>query len=276
MRETLPRLGQGTWRMAERRAAHSREIEALRAGIDAGVMLIDTAEMYGEGRAETLVGEAIRGYPRASLTIVSKVYPQNAGGTRLVQHCEASLARLGIGTLDLYLLHWRGGVPLHETVEGMEGLVKAGKIRRWGVSNFDTHDMEELFSIPGGERCATNQVLYHLGSRGIEYNLRPWLRAHGVPVMAYCPLAQAGSLRHGLLESKAVQSVAAKHGITPMQVLLGFVLAQEDTIAIPKAATEKHALENAQMADLPLDAEDLALLDAAFPAPDYKTPLDIE
>lgn len=272
----LPRLGQGTWRMGERPARWGDEVTALRAGIEAGITLIDTAEMYGEGRAETLAGEAIRGFPRETLTIVSKVYPHNAGGSALHAHCDASLKRLGIETLDLYLLHWRGGIPLEETIEGMEALVRAGKIRRWGVSNFDIGDMEELWRLPGGDQCAANQVLYHLGSRGIEYALRPWMQARGIPVMAYCPLAQAGRLSQGLLRSEAVLTVARRQSLTPAQVLLAFVLSQPDTVAIPKAASVEHALQNAAMAQHPLAADDLSTLNRAFPAPDHKVPLDIE
>lgn len=274
--EWMPKLGQGTWRMGEHRASWEAERAALVEGMEAGITLIDTAEMYGEGRAETLVGEAIRHVRRDTLTIVSKVYPHNAGGKRLATHCEASLQRMGIEALDLYLLHWRGSIPLAETVEGMEALVRAGKIRRWGVSNFDTEDMMELFAVPNGARCATNQVLYHLGSRGIEYSLLPWMRAHGLRTMAYCPLAQAGRLRSSLLQSEAVRTVAQKHGITPMQALLGFVLAQPDVTAIPKAANTVHVRQNASMAHHPLDAEDIALLGRAFPAPDHRVPLDIE
>lgn len=273
---SMGKLGQGTWRMGEARTAWAEEIAALRAGIEAGVMLLDTAEMYGEGRAEMLVCEAIRGLPRDALTIVSKVYPHNAGGKRLAAHCEASLKRLGVDTLDLYLLHWRGSIPLQETVDGMEALARAGKIRSWGVSNFDTEDMEELFALPGGARCVTNQVLYHLGSRGIEHSLLPWMRARGLPAMAYCPLAQAGRLRSSLLDSEAVLAVAQKRGITPMQVLLGFVLAQPGLVPIPKAARADHARQNAAMLRRPLDADDIALLNAAFPPPDHRVPLDIE
>lgn len=274
--DRMPKLGQGTWRMGESRARWAGERDALRAGIDAGMRLIDTAEMYGEGSAETLVGEAIRGYDRDSLFIVSKVYPHNAGGARLQAACEASLARLGIDTLDLYLLHWRGSIPFAETIAGMERLMREGKIRRWGVSNLDTSDMEALASLPGGSGCYTNQLLYHLGSRGIEYSLLPWLRARGIPVMAYCPLAQAGRLRRGLLESEAVRAIAARNGLTAMQALLGFVLAQDGVTAIPKAATRAHALENAAMAERPLPPEDVRTLAQAFPAPQRKVPLDIE
>ncbi len=274
--QRMPRLGQGTWHMGERRVRRDDEIAALRAGIDAGVTLIDTAEMYADGEAEAIVGEAIRGHDRGALYIVSKVYPHNAGGSRLEKSCDTSLRRLGVDHLDAYLLHWRGAFPLQETIEGMERLIQKGKILRWGVSNFDTDDMEELFAVPGGDRCVTNQVLYHLGSRGIEFDLLPWLAAHGVTPMAYCPLAQAGSLRSGLLTNGAVRAVAEKHGIMPIQVLLCFALAQPGMVAIPKAGTTGHARENAAMAGFSLDADDLARLSAAFPAPRRKVPLDIQ
>lgn len=272
----MPPLGQGTWHMGDRPPNNQEEIAALRAGIEHGMTLIDTAEMYGEGRAEALVGQAIQGLDRQQLYLVSKVYPHNAGGARLIEHCEASLSRMGVDYLDLYLLHWRGSIPLEETISGMEQLVKAGKIRHWGVSNFDIDDMEELFALPAGDKCAANQVLHHLGSRGIEYSLKPWMDAHGVSLMAYCPLAQAGALRRGLVENKTVQAIAQKHGISGMQVLLGFVMAQSNTTAIPKSGQITHTLENAAMQQIHPDAQDLAQLDAAFPSPTRKLPLDIE
>lgn len=272
----MPKLGQGTWHIGESRATRETEIAALRAGIEAGVAMIDTAEMYGDGASESLIGEAIRGLPRDGLFLVSKVFPHNAGGRALARSCENSLARLGIETLDLYLLHWPGSIPLAETVDCMERLIRDGKIRHWGVSNFDTDDMRALFRVPGGDRCWANQVLYHLGSRGIEFDLAPWMAERNLPIMAYCPLAQACRLRRGLVQSGAVAEVAGKHGITPMQAVLGFVLAQPGMSAIPKAGTVAHARENAAMADIPLDADDLARLDAAFPAPGRKVPLDIE
>lgn len=274
--ERMPGLGQGTWRMGERSERRDAELLALRTGLDAGMQLIDTAEMYGEGGAERVVGEALRGVDRDTVYLVSKVYPHNAGRERIMRSCEGSLRRLGVEVLDLYLLHWRGGVPLVETVEGMEALVRAGKIRRWGVSNFDVEDMKELAEVPGGNGCAANQVLYHLGSRGIEYSLRPWMEARGMPVMAYCPLAQAGRLREGLTGNAAVRKVAGRRGITPMQVLLGFVMAQPGTVAIPKAADVAHVRQNAAMLGIALDAEDLRLLETAYPAPTRKLPLDIE
>ncbi len=271
----MPRLGMGTWYLGEQPKRRVEEISALRAGMRAGCRLIDTAEMYGEGRAETLVGEAIQPFERENLFLVSKVLPQNAGTGRIFTSLNGTLKRLGTEYLDLYLLHWRGGIPLSETVECMEELVEEGKIKAWGVSNFDTDDMEDLFSVPRGNRCAVNQVLYHLGSRGIEYELMPWLDAHHVPVMAYCPLAQAGQLRRGLLASPVVKRIAFRHQISEMQVLLAFVLCRKDTIAIPRSGNKQHVLENWDARRVQLTEEDCALLDAAFPAPKEKEPLDI-
>ena len=273
---SLPRMGQGTWKMGEDPARRGDEIKALREGIRLGMTMIDTAEMYGEGLSESLVGEAVRDIPRGDVYLVSKVYPHNAGRSRIFRSAENSLKRIGVNFLDLYLLHWRGGVSLKETVTCMEELKSRGLIKNWGVSNFDTADMKELFRIPGGENCAVNQVLYHLGSRGIEYELLPWLKEHRIPVMAYCPLAQESLLKPELFKSRAVQSVAQKHQITPAQVLLGFILRDQDLIPIPKAGSLTHVRENAAMLHIPLDAHDLQLLSDAFPAPDYKTPLDVE
>ncbi len=276
MHAHMPLLGQGTWHMGEKHTHRNEEIASLKAGIDNGVYLIDTAEMYADGEAEAIVREAIRGIRRDTLYIVSKVYPHNAHGQRMERSLSASLRRLGTDYLDMYLLHWRGSHPLEETVMAMERLVRQGRILRWGVSNLDTEDMEELFGTPAGQNCAANQVLYHLGSRGIEYDLLPWMDAHALTAMAYCPLAQGGWLRRGLLESDAVRIVAQKYAITPHQVLLGFVLAKPGMVAIPKAATVEHALQNAQMAHTRLDPEDIALLSGAFPAPTEKVPLDIQ
>jgi len=272
----LPRLGQGTWHMAEDPARRASEIEALKIGVELGMTLIDTAEMYADGRAESLVGEAIRGLPRNELFIVSKVYPHNAGRTRIYDACKSSLKRLGLESLDLYLLHWRGGVPLAETAACMNELVASGLIRRWGVSNFDTRDMQELWGTPGGSRCAVNQVLYHLGSRGAEYDLMPWMKERGIPLMAYCPIAQAGDLRRGLLSDPAVLTVAETYGITPVQVLLSFVLHKPDVIAIPKSGDPRHTSQNAMAGTIRLGKEDIHLLNSAFPAPIRKMPLHIE
>ena len=272
----IPRMGQGTWHMGDHPAKRAEEIYALQEGVNLGMTLIDTAEMYGDGRAESLVGEAIKNIPREKITLVSKVYPHNAGRSRIFRSCENSLRRMGAEYMDLYLLHWRGGVSLHETVECMEELKRRGLIQNWGVSNFDTADMKELFSIPGGKNCAVNQVLYHLGSRGIDFDLMPWLREHRVPVMAYCPLAQQSLLKPELFSSQAVRKEAATHNITPAQVLLGFILRDPFLIPIPKAGSVQHARENAAMLNISLSPEEIDLLDAAFPAPGYKTPLDVE
>lgn len=270
----LPAIGQGTWYMGENAGQRQKEIAALRAGIDAGLTLIDTAEMYADGGAEEVVGEALQGR-REQVFLVSKVYPWNAGGQKAVAACDASLRRLKTDYLDLYLLHWRGNYSLAETVEAMETLIRQGKIRRWGVSNLDYDDMQELYGVTGGKACATNQVLYHLGSRGIEFDLLPWCQQQQIPVMAYCPLAQAGRLRDDLFNSRAVQDVAHAHQATPAQVLLAWAIRQPGVMAIPKASSVDHVKENAAALALQLSDEAIALLDQAFPAPGRKTPLDV-
>lgn len=271
----IPQLGQGTWYLGDDPGKRAAECEALKTGISCGMILIDSAEMYGEGKAESLVGEVVPQFPRESLFLVSKVYPFNAGRDHIFQSCEASIKRMEADYLDLYLLHWRGAIPLSETVACMEELVKQGKIRRWGVSNFDMDDMEELFRVKNGDHCAVNQVLYHLGSRGGEFDLLPWLKAQGIPLMAYCPLAQGGSLRRELLQNETVKLIAESRGITPIQVLLAFVLNQENVFAIPKAGTAAHVRENAAAAGIVLTAEEKKVLDQAFPSPNRKTYLDI-
>ena len=270
-----PALGQGTWYLGEQPAVRARELAALRTGIEHGMTLLDTAEMYGGGRSEELVGEAIRPYDREKLFLVSKVYPHNAGRPEIFRSCENSLRRLGTEYLDLYLLHWRGSVPFAETAECMEELVRKGRIRRWGVSNLDTDDMEELWGVPGGAQCQADQVLYHLGSRGVEYDLLPWLARHRVAMMAYCPLAQGGALRRGLLESGALRAVARRHGVTEAQALLAFVLDKPGVVAIPRTGSALHAQENAAAATIVLTDEDRRQLDEAFPPPREKAWLDI-
>ena len=272
----VPALGQGMWHIGEAAEKRAQEIDAIRAGIGAGMTLIDTAEMYGSGLSEKLVGEAISSTDRKKLFIVSKVLPSNAGKKNMEHSCDATLKRLGTDYLDLYLYHWRGSVPLAETVACLEDLKAKGKIRAWGVSNFDTSDMEELFVLPSGKNCAVNQVLYHLGSRGIEFDLLPWMRRHGVALMAYCPLAQAGTLRRGLFENEIVAAVAQKHGCDVTQVLLAWCIRDGSTIAIPRSSKKEHTLLNAGADTIQLDAEDLADLDKAFPPPSHKMPLDVE
>lgn len=271
----VPCIGQGTWFLGESRAKAEREQEALAAGIRAGMTLIDTAEMYGSGKTELLIGRTIQGMDRSKLFLVSKVYPHNAGRRNLLKSCMASLERMGTDYLDLYLLHWRGGIPLSETVAGLEQLKKEGKIRRWGVSNFDTEDMEELWSVKDGKNCAVNQVLYHVASRGIEYDLLPWMRKRGVPLMAYCPLAQAGNLRRGLYGSQALKQIAENHKASVSQVLLAFAVRDGNTVAIPRTGQKEHALENAGAASVVLTEEELEQIDREFPAPGRKVSLDI-
>ncbi|UCZ75308.1 aldo/keto reductase [Dickeya zeae] len=271
---TVPAIGQGTWFMGESAQRRRAEVSALQTGIDLGMTLIDTAEMYADGGAEEVVGEALRGR-RDQVYLVSKVYPHNAGGERAIAACERSLKRLKTDYIDLYLLHWRGGIPLTDTITAMECLQQAGKIGRWGVSNLDTRDMAELWSCRGGSQCQTNQVLYHLASRGIEYDLLPWCQQRQLPVMAYCPLAQAGQLRHDLLAHPAVVQVARQQALTPAQVLLAWVVRQSGVIAIPKASTLAHVKDNAVALDVTLSPEQIAILDEAYPAPRHKQPLDV-
>lgn len=269
-------LGIGTWYMGDSQKDREEEIASIRYAIDNGVTTIDTAEMYGNGRSELLVGEAIKGYDREKLFLISKVLPSNAGRGRIFQACEKTLKRLGTDYLDLYLLHWRGMIPFEETIECMEELKRKGKIRRWGVSNMDIDDMEEILDISDGENCCVNQVLYHLGSRGIEYSLKPFTDRNNIATIAYCPLAQGGRLRGQLLQSEAVKKVADKHKITPMQVLLCFVLSQNNMLAIPKASKLEHMKQNIECLKIKLDKEDFGMLNKTFPAPLRKVPLDIE
>ena len=266
--EQVPALGQGTWNMAERTERRTDEIAALRSGIDLGMTLIDTAEMYADGAAETLVGEALE-QRREAVFLVSKAYPQNASRKRLPIACEASLRRLGTDRLDLYLLHWRGSVPLGETIEAMQTLQDAGKIRHWGVSNLDTKDMRELIAA-GGRGCATDQILYNLVRRGPEHDLLAWLGEHGMPVMAYSPVEQGR-----LLDDRALGDIARRIGATPAQVALAWVMRHEGVIAIPKTGSVDHVRENRLAADLRLSNDDLAALDAAFPCPRDRRPLEM-
>ena len=262
-------LGQGTWRMGERRAARKDEVAALRHGIACGMTLVDTAEMYGSGGAEKVVGEAIRGQ-RDTVYLVSKVLPSNAGRKRMVRACEKSLKCLGTDYLDLYLLHWRSGVSLDEVVEGFLALQEAGKIRRFGVSNFDTDDMEELWETAGGQGCQTNQILYNLTRRWPEAALMDWSRRRNQPLMIYSPLEQGR-----LPEEGALGAIAAERGVTPMQVALAWVLRHEDMFVVPKASRIAHVDENLGALDIMLTDDELAALDTAFPPPAGDAPLEL-
>ena len=262
--KAVPQLGQGTWNMGDKPLQRASEIAALRRGIDLGMTVIDTAEMYGNGRSELLVGEAIAGQ-REQVFLVSKVLPSNACVTGTVKSCEASLKRLGTDRLDLYLLHWRGRFPLQETIEGFERLALQGKIRAWGVSNFDVSDMEELRGIPTGETCAANQVLYNPEYRGVEFDLLPWCEANKACVMAYSPVGQGGNL----LQSPVLGAIGRKHGVTPAQVALAWCM-RKPVLAIPKAGFVEHVEENAAAAQLRLTTDELARIDEAYPAPKRK------
>jgi diketogulonate reductase-like aldo/keto reductase len=267
--EKVPVLGLGTWRMGERKSERAAELKALKLGLELGVRLVDTAEMYGEGGAEEIVGEAIAG-KREDIYLVSKVYPHNASRQGTIAACERSLQRLKTDRLDLYLLHWRGSYPLAETVDAFQTLLKQGKIRRWGVSNFDSDDMRELSQQSGGEACASNQVLYHLGNRGIEWELIPYCHRAEIMVMAYSPLGQGP-----LLRKPALAALAAKHKVAPAAIALAFVLRQPGVVTIPKAVTPEHVRANLKALEVSLDADDLKALDAAFPPPKRATPLQM-
>ncbi|MBO1308146.1 aldo/keto reductase [Enterococcus sp. 669A] len=271
----VPPIGLGTWHMGDDLGKRQQEIKALQAGIEAGAQVIDTAEMYGDGRSERLVGEAIAPYDRNQLYLISKFYPWHADKENLQYSLEQSLSRLQTDYLDLYLLHWPGKVPLEETVGELERLKQAGWIRQWGVSNFDTSDMRALYGIPKGKDCLTNQVLYNLASRGIEYDLLPWMREHRLPLIAYSPIAQGDTLGGGLLDNPLLQEIAAAHEATIFQILLAWVIRDGKTIAIPQSGKAQHVLDNLQAMEIQLTPMECQLLNNAFPKPVGKQPLDI-
>lgn len=269
--DVLPAIGMGSWNLGQRRKSAKEEIEAIQAGLDAGLKLIDSAEMYGNGASEELIGKAIMGR-RDNTFLVSKVYPFNAGGKAIINACEASLRRLNTDRLDLYLLHWAGDIPLEETISGFEKLQGMGKIRYWGISNFDIHELQDMYdNVAGGRHCATNQVLYNLGSRGIDYSLLNWCRYHQMPLMAYSPLGSGNQL----LQHPTLKIIAQKYQVTPATVALAWVIRGDGVIAIPESGSKSHMLQNAQACQLVLDKDDIALLDESFPAPTEKQYLDI-
>jgi diketogulonate reductase-like aldo/keto reductase len=267
--EAVPQLGQGTWAMGESSRKRKEEVAALRLGLDLGMTLIDTAEMYANGIAEEVVAEAIEGR-REEVFLVTKVLPENSTSAGTIAACERSLKRLRTDRIDLYLLHWRGRIGLEETLAGFAALIEAGAIRTWGVSNFDIGDMEELLALPGGDACATNQVLYNLRRRGIEYGLLPWCRGRGVPIMAYSPIEQGR-----LLRERTLTSVAVRHRATPAEIALAWVLRQSDMTVVPKAANVEHVRENRAALNIALTDADLAELDHAFPPPRGPRPLEL-
>jgi diketogulonate reductase-like aldo/keto reductase len=267
--DVLPILGQGTWHLAETPGRRKDEIATLRTGLDLGMTLVDTAEMYGDGAAEELVGEAIAGR-RDEVFLVSKVLPENATCRGTVAACERSLGRLGTDRLDLYLLHWRNGHPLADTIEGFQSLLQAGKIRHWGVSNFDVSDMNELVGLQGGSDVATDQVLYNLTRRGIEHDLLPWCQHRSLPIMAYSPIEQGRMLGHDELKK-----VAERHNATSAQVALAWVLRNQGVIAIPRAGEPSHVRENRGAVDVRLSEKDFEELDGVFPPPRRKVRLEM-
>jgi diketogulonate reductase-like aldo/keto reductase len=266
--ETVAALGQGTWRMGEDAGKRAQEVAALQLGLDLGMSLIDTAEMYGDGGAEEVVAEAIKGR-RDEVFLVTKVLPQNASRRGTISACEQSLKRLQTDRVDLYLLHWPGSHPLEETLQAFLELQKQGKIRHWGVSNFDVDDMEELTQLAGAEGAATNQVLYNLSRRGIEWDLLPWCRDRKIPIMAYSPIEQGRLLTH-----RGLRDVAKRHGATPAQIALAWVL-HSGSIAIPRARSDIHVRENRAVLDIQLTAQDLAELDESFPPPHARQSLEM-
>lgn len=265
----IPVLGQGTWEIGDDPRTADAEQAALSRGLDLGLSLIDTAELYGNGKSERLVGEVIRDR-RDEVFLVSKIKPENAGEMSMMLSCERSLERLGVDRIDLYLLHWESRHPMDEIVAGFEELIDEGMIARWGVSNLDIKAMEHMDQIDGADRCQTNQVLYHLGSRGVEFDLLPFLRERDMPLMAYSPLG-----RGGLLEHPALRAVADRHDATPAQIALAALLRQDGVVLIPKASSVAHVEDNAAALDIQLDEEDFAVLDHAFLAPTKPEPLDI-
>ena len=273
--QVLPALGIGTWEIGDDPKLRDEEIAAIRAGLDAGLSVIDTAEMYGNGRSEELVGEAIKPYQRAKIFLISKVLPQNASRSKMRQSLQNSLQRLQTDYLDLYLYHWRGMVPLSETVSELQALQNEGLIRSWGVSNFDIDDMEELWQLPEGQNCVVNEDLYNLETRGIEYSLLPWQREHHVPLIAYSPLGRGPKMGSTMMKNEAVLQVAEEHEASTYQILLAWVMQQLDVLAIPKSSSSKHLLSNLKALDIELTPEDLQILEKAYPKPEHKEPLAI-
>ena len=273
----IPKFGIGTWRLGENEDKKEKEIRSIVFALHNGVRLIDTAEMYGNGKAEILISEALKhtNVKREEIFIVSKVYPHNAGRNKIFDSLKASLKRLGLDYLDMYLLHWRGKVPLRETVECMEEAKKEGLIKDWGVSNFDTDDMKELESLKDGDKCVLNQVLYHLDSRGVEFDLAPYLKEKNIALMSYCPLGRAGEIARNILKNNIVLEIAQKHNASAAQIALAFIRQVADYIPIPKSASRRHLTENIESQNIILTDEDIDMINKEFPKPNKKLPLDI-
>lgn len=273
--QTVPAIGIGTWHMGDDPAQRATKIAAIRAGITAGARVIDTAEMYGSGRAESLVGEALQPLDRNQLFLISKVLPENASKRRMEASLDASLQRLRTDYVDLYLYHWRGSVPLAETVAELQRLQRTGKIRSWGVSNFDIADLQELWALPGGDQAVANEDLYHLGSRGLDYAVLPWQADHNLPLIAYSPVAQGDSWGQHLATNATVKQIAVAHDVTVYQVLLAWAIRNPQTLAIPQTSSVAHMTQNIAAGELTLTPTELAALDQQFPRPTKKEALDI-
>lgn len=272
---SLPAIGIGTWHMGDSLTERSTEIKAIQAAIDAGARVIDTAEMYGDGRAENLVGTAIKPYSREDLFLIDKVLPANASKTKLEHSLDQSLQTVGTDYFDLYLLHWRGSVPLAETVNELERVKKAGKIKAWGVSNFDVADLNELWRLKDGHNCVANEDLYNLDRRGIEYDLLPLMKKHQLPLIAYSPLAQGDSLSGKLSANSTLQKIAANHQATVNQIMLAWTLRIGNVLAIPQSSQPAHAKDNVAAANINLSDDELLTLQDAFPSPTHKEPLAV-
>ncbi|WP_125574579.1 aldo/keto reductase [Levilactobacillus huananensis] len=272
---TVPAIGIGTWHMGDQPDHRDTEIAAIQAGIQAGARVVDTAEMYGSGRSEDLVGEALMPFKRENLFLISKVLPENASHDRMQASLKASLKRLRTDYLDLYLYHWRGHVPLAETITELQRLQETGLIRRWGVSNFDSADLQELWALPEGSKVAANEDLYHLGSRGVEYAVLPWQQVHDVPFIAYSPIAQGDTHGHQLASNPVVKKIAAAHQVGIYEILLAWVISHDQVLAIPQTSSVDHMRANIASTQLTLRADELTALDHQFPKPTTATPLDI-
>lgn len=270
---TVPAVGIGTWNIGEKPAKHAEEVKAIQVAIDAGATVIDTAEMYGQGRAEKLTSEAIKPFDRSKLYLIDKVLPQNAGYQRLEKSLDRSLKLMQTDYFDLYLLHWRGGIPLAETVDELVKMQTKGKIRHWGVSNFDVADLEELWVLPHGRECVANEDLYNLDQRGIEYDLLPLMRANNLPLIAYSPLSQGDRLSGNLTTNPLLKELAANHQATVYQIMLAWVIRDQHTLAIPKAASPVHGRENVEALNISFSTDELEALAKAFPKPQTKEPL---
>lgn len=272
----VPAIGIGTWHMGEDPSQEQREINAIRSGLDAGARLIDTAEMYGSGKSETLVGKAIAPYQRDEIYLVSKVLPNNASQAKLARHLDETLHRLKTDYLDLYLYHWRGSAPLAETIAELDRMKQIGKIKAWGVSNFDVADMEELWELPAGKYAAVNEDLYNIEERGIEYDLLPWQDEHQVPLIAYSPVGgKQNELGTSMLTNQVVREIADQHDVTPYVLLLAWIIRNGQTIAIPQTNNPEHATANMQATKLELTPAELKRLDQEYPKPNHKVPLAI-